>query len=187
MGTRATAKAPSFADIPRFPTARYQVTVGWDYLERHLASLDDRGTNNQFGGLNMDPDYQRGHVWTREQQTAFVEYQLMGGEIGRSVIFNSPDWNTSNKRPTELVDGKQRITAVLAFLHDEIPAFGSLRSEYTGSMRLTQTHFDFRVCVLDSREEILQLYLNINAGGTPHTKAEIDRVRALLDAERKRG
>jgi hypothetical protein len=171
---------PIFADIPKFPRAYYEITVEWNHLERQLESFDERGKNNEFGGMDMNPDYQRGHVWTRAQQIAYVEYQLMGGEVGRNIVWNSPDWDNGYKRPTELVDGKQRITAVLAFMRNEVPAFGHLRREYTDSIRLTSTHFQFRICKLESREEILQLYLNINAGGTPHTAAEIARVRALL-------
>jgi len=29
------------------------------------------------------------------------------------------------------------------------------------------------VCTLETREEMLQLYLNINAGGTPHSPEEL--------------
>jgi hypothetical protein len=42
------------------------------------------------------------------------------------------------------------------------------------------TGFKFRMCSLASRAEVLRFYLNINAGGTPHTNSEIERVRAML-------
>jgi hypothetical protein len=176
---------PKFRDIPQFPRAYYEVDVAWRYLEDHLKSwADDHG--GKMGGLNLDPDFQRTHVWTREQQVAYVEYQLRGGEVGRNVIFNSPDWDRGYERPTELVDGKQRLEAVRAFMRDEFPVFGHLCSEHEDKLS-SDFRFKFRVCKLESREEILQLYLNINAGGTPHTQDELDRVRALLEAERKKG
>lgn len=169
---------PKFSDIPQFPHASYEIDVPWRYLESHLASLDDR--TDGMGGLDLSPDYQRVHVWTREQQIAYVEYQLMGGEVGKVLVFNSPDWGRGYKRPTELVDGKQRLEAVRAFLRDEFPVFGARYSEYEDVLPSTYSGFRIRVCVLNTREEILQLYLNINAGGTPHTAEELDRVRALL-------
>lgn len=168
---------PRFNDISQFPHAHYEVDVSWRYIEETLKSWAD--TADGMGGLDLSPDYQRAHVWTREQQIAYVEYQLRGGEVGKNIVFNSPDWGHGYKRPTELIDGKQRLEAVRAFLRDEFPILGHLFSEYTDKLPQGLT-FRFRVCTLESRAEILQLYLNINAGGTPHTPEELDRVRALL-------
>lgn len=168
---------PRFNDIPQFPRAHYEVDVAWRYVEDTLTQWAD--TSGGMGGLDLSPDYQRAHVWTREQQIAYVEYQLRGGEVGRNIVFNSPDWYRGYVRPTELVDGKQRLEAVRAFQRDEFPVFGHPFSAYTDKISNLLT-FKFRVCSLETREEILQLYLNINAGGTPHTKDELDRVRALL-------
>lgn len=168
---------PRFNDIPQFPRAHYEVDVAWRYVEETLTSWSD--TTDGMGGLDLSPDYQRAHVWTREQQVAYVEYQLRGGEVGKNIVFNSPDWGHGYKRPTELIDGKQRLEAVRAFLRGEFPVFGHLFSEYADKLPQGLT-FRFRVCTLESRAEVLQLYLNINAGGTPHTPEELDRVRALL-------
>lgn len=171
-----------FADIPQLPKAYYVIHVNWSYLEDTLVHWGE--TTGDFGGINLDPDYQREHVWTQAQQIAYVEYILMGGEVGMQITWNSPDWNGNYKRTTELVDGKQRIEAVRAFMRDEFAAFGGVFTAYTDNLRMIGPRFEFRVCKLETREEILQLYLNINAGGTPHTQSELDRVRALLEKER---
>ena len=173
-----------FGDIPQLPKAYYTIHVNWSYLEDTLTQWGE--TTSDFGGINLDPDYQREHVWTQAQRMYYVEYILMGGEVGMTITWNSPDWNGTYKRPTELVDGKQRIEAVRAFLRDEFPAFGGVFSAYTDKLRMIGPRFEFRVCKLETREEILQLYLNINAGGTPHTAKELDRVRALLEEARKK-
>ena len=169
---------PSFQDSPQFPHANYSVDVDWHYLEQHIARAikDD--------GLDLNPSYQRAHVWKVEQQIAFVEYQLQGGEVGKNLTFNCPGWMYSIDKigPYEIVDGKQRLEAVRAFLRDDIPAFGHKFSEYTGHLRMFHS-FKWRVCTLETRAEVLQLYLNINAGGTPHTKQELDKVRKMLAAE----
>lgn len=172
---------PRFADIPQFPRASYEVDVQWKSVERHLEEWAD--TTGGMGGLDLSPDYQREHVWSLAQQIAYVEYQLRGGEVGRSIIFNSPDWNRGYARATELVDGKQRLEAVRAFLRNDFAVFGHTFSAYTDRLSQGLT-FRFRVCTLDTRAEVLQLYLNINAGGTPHTVEELDRVRKLLAAAR---
>lgn len=172
---------PRFADIPQFPRAHYQIDVQWRSIERQLEEWAD--TTGGMGGLDLSPDYQRAHVWSRAQQIAYVEYQLRGGEVGRGIIFNSPDWHRDYARPTELIDGKQRLEAVRAFLNNQIPVFGCTFSARTDRLPQHLT-FSFRVCTLETRAEVLQLYLNINAGGTPHTAEELDRVRKLLAAAR---
>lgn len=173
---------PSFQDIPQLPTAHYEVDVGWVDLEQHIAR------SIAADQLDLEPDFQRAHVWTRNQQIAYVEYQLMGGEVGRNLTFNCRGWQTSLNEddygPYQIVDGKQRLAAVRAFMGDKLPAFGHLRSEYTGHLRLFHG-FKWRICTLETRAEVLRLYLNINAGGTPHTKAELHKVSLLLKREQE--
>jgi len=82
-----------------------------------------------------------------------------------------------------LVDGKQRIHAVLRFLHNEIPAFGTLFNDYKDRLTMTMASFTFCVADLPTRAQVLQWYLQFNAGGTAHTPEEIERVKALLEAE----
>jgi hypothetical protein len=84
----------------------------------------------------------------------------------------------------QCVDGLQRLTAVRRFLAGEIKAFGMVAKEFTG------TPFDPRrymlrmaVHVYQTRAELLQYYIDLNAGGTPHEPEEIERVRALLAGE----
>lgn len=166
-----------FSDIPSFPRFHYSVNVPWESVDK---TLEDYAKD----GLDMDPDFQRAHVWTEQQQASYIEYMLRGGEVGRRIIFNNeagvddPWWGKMI-----LIDGKQRLEAVRKFLNDEIRTFGHLFSEFEGRMRIFQNDFVFCVCNLRTRADILQLYLNINAGGTPHTQEELDRVRELLRKE----
>lgn len=163
----------NYEDIPQLPRAHYEIDVPWTGIDR---TLKDWSTVCE---VRLDPDYQRCHVWTREQQRAYVEYMMRGGEVGRAIAWNSPGW-PDGAEPIELVDGKQRLEAVRAFLRDDLPVFGGNRfSEFDGAMRFHLHRFQFRICRLRTRAEILDLYLNINAGGTPHTAEEIARVRAL--------
>ena len=165
-----------FQDIPQFPRAHYQVDVSWDYLEDHIA----HHTNTECSPLDLEPDVQRAHVWNQKQQVAYVEYILRGGEVGRNLTFNCPGWMQDWRGPYVIVDGKQRLQAARAFMRDEFPAFGLKFSEYSGRLHITGPSFSWRVCSLESRRELLEFYLSINTGGTPHTKAELDKVRAML-------
>jgi hypothetical protein len=134
-------------------------------------------------GLIMEPDFQRGHVWTAAQQVAYMEYFLRGGTSGRDLYTNCPGWYRGDIKDFVVVDGKQRLTAALRFLHNEIGVFGGhLYKEFTDIPRMHLT-FIFHVNTLQTRAEVLQWYIEMNVGGTPHTTDEIDRVKELLRAE----
>ena len=167
---------PKFRDIPQFSRANYRITVPWGMLESTLESY------NEGGMLQLSPEFQRAHVWTTMQQVKYVEFCLRGGTSSREIFFNQADWMRGYKAPMYLVDGKQRIEAVRAFLRDEIPAFGYDFSAYEDRLSLTDG-FYFNVNNLKTYAEVLQWYIDLNTGGTVHTDEEIARVRALLERE----
>jgi hypothetical protein len=82
-----------------------------------------------------------------------------------------------------LVDGLQRLTAVFSFLHGNIPAFGYYISEFSEPIRYCRASFSIYINNLERRAEVLQWYLEMNSGGTPHTKEELGRVNRLLKKE----
>jgi hypothetical protein len=177
------ARTLKYDQIDRFPQAHYEVSIGWDYLEAWLEQQSEKGGAGQT--LELDPDFQRMHVWTKDQQIRYCEFVIRGGESGRTIFWNHPNWMGSFTGEMTLVDGKQRLEAVRAFLRDEVPVFGDYRCSDLERriMRLGRLDFLMRVAKLKTRSDVLKWYLMINAGGTPHTPEELDRVRALLAAE----
>lgn len=168
---------PDWKDIPQFPRACYEIHVNWKSLEFQLES-------EIANGLQIDPEFQRCHVWTEAQRIAYLEYCLMGGEVGRNITIACTNWSQIPTPSYVLVDGKQRIETVRRFLRGEIPVFGHRLDEYTGELRIVQSRFVWRVVECKTPEDILRLYLNINGGGTPHTQDELDRVRVMLKTGR---
>ncbi len=168
------------SDIKQFPRAYYRIDVSWSFLRRHIYPKDQRIE------INLEPDYQRGHVWSEEQRVAFVEYGLRGGEAARTIVTNCPGWMGDFRGPYELVDGLQRITSVLMFLDNRLKAFGHYLKEYEDRERMntaSEPSFGWHVLNLPTRREVLDLYIRLNSGGTVHSQKEITRVKKLLDGE----
>ena len=138
-------------------------------------------------GLDLDPDFQRGHVWTEAKQIAYVEFCLRDGQGSRTLLFNHPGWNKDYKGMMVLVDGKQRLEAVRKFLRNDLPIFGGNRlNDFEDKDRLLRTnaaHFTFSVNALPTRREVLEWYLQINSGGVVHTAEELAKVEELLKNE----
>jgi hypothetical protein len=177
MSTITLHRPYRFQDIPPYTRfGSYEVDIPLQYLEdrvrRDIAEV----------GLDIDPDFQRAHVWTRDKQIAFMEYLLRGGHSSRVLYFNCGGWMDTFKGPYVLVDGKQRLEAARAFLRNDIPAFGIYCRDFTDDLTLGVT-LRWHVNDLKTRREVLQWYLDLNAGGVVHTQEELDKVRELLAKE----
>ena len=165
-----------FQDLPTFIEGTYETDVPLEFLIESLERYEDKY------GLILEPDYQRGHVWNQKQQIAFVEHVLRGGK-NTKIRWNSINWMGRGKPcPLELVDGKQRLTAVIAFLNNEIPVFGTYLDDFEDRFPNMLT-MRFIVNDLKTRAEVLQWYLEINEGNVAHTDEELDLVRELLNQE----
>ena len=167
-----------FSDIPQFPHSSYSVDVAWEYLEKHLA--DELFPPEGMASLDLEPDFQRAHVWTEQQQIAYVEYILRGGTTGKDIYFNHTGWHTDFRGSYVIVDGKQRLRAVRRFIGNEIPIFGTYFQDFEDHIRVHHGRFHWHIASLQTREEVLKWYLDFNSAGTAHTPEEIERVRALL-------
>lgn len=122
-------------------------------------------------------------MWTEEQQIAFLEYLFRGGRSGTTIYLNKPDWqhavDDNDYNDYVCVDGLQRITAAFRFVNNEIPIFNTYFKDFEDKPRMLH---NFRVNVNDlkSEKEVLQWYIDMNSGGTPHSAEEIERVRNLM-------
>lgn len=171
-------KLTKFKDIPLFTSdGNYQIDLD---IKRVPNWIKDE----QEWGLQLNPKFQRGHVWTEEQQIAWLEYFLRGGKSGNVIYFNNPSWHYNVKdgayNEYVCVDGLQRITAIMHFINNEIKVFGSYFKEYEDPRVLHRFTIKFNVNDLKSEKEVLQWYLDMNSGGTPHSTEEIEKVKKMI-------
>lgn len=171
-----------FADIPTFPAAAYTVDVPLQHVPAWMEEMERDGSP-----VDLEPDFQREHVWTDAQRSAYVEFLLRGGQSARTLYFNSPGFSRGGQAPLVVVDGKQRLTAILGFLNDTVPAFGTLYSAFTDRLPIGDVTLQVHVAEMEHRAEVLRWYLALNTGGTDHSAEELARVRALLAEAGRRG
>lgn len=166
-----------YSEIKQFTkSGSYTANVPWKFLTKSAFLAESPK-------LIIDPDYQRGHVWTDDKRIKYIEFILQGGKSSRILYCNCPGWMHSFKGPFELVDGKQRLTSVLKFLNNEIKIFGGYyKDDFEDKLPLS-ADFIFNVNDLKTRKEVLQWYIELNSGGVVHTDEEIEKVKALLKAE----
>lgn len=174
-------KITRFRSIPRLTKyGNFQVNVEL----RDVPYMINKWQETEDYNLQLNPDFQRGHVWTETQQIAYVEFLLRGGKAARTIYFNKPSWGGSGTLTDYddfvCVDGLQRITAVLRFMNNEIRVFGSYYNEFEDRLP-SDIELMFNVNNLQTKKEVLQWYIDMNTGGTPHTDEEIERVREMIN------
>lgn len=167
-----------YKDLPRFTRcANYRVNVGFTTFLRSFKSYKEEWD------LQLNPVFQRGHVWNESQQIKFIEYILNGGKSD-SIKLNKPDWESerdcSDYRDFVCVDGLQRLTAITRFLNNEIKVFDCYADEID-EVILRRNSIIVEINDLKTEEEVLQWYIDLNSGGTIHTEEEIEKVKKLLE------
>jgi len=175
---------PNFRTIPKFSSwGSYEIHVPWGHLQHTILDFI------QEYGLDLDPDFQRAHVWDEDQREKYMEFCLRGGRTGRVILFNHTKWNTTaglSDGEFVIVDGKQRLETVLRFLRNELKVFGHYYKDFEGKLRITEDRFQFMVNDLPDKKSVLKWYLELNDGGVVHTKAELEKVQKMLDKENKK-
>jgi len=161
--------------IKVYNNPHYNVNTTWDSLkhtiERYMSHYK----------LDFEPPFQRGYVWTREQQIAYCEHIMQGGMSGKDIIFNMKGWMGKFDGDMVLVDGKQRLTAVLAFLNNEFPVFGQYYFDNFDGKLPSHCEFIFRVNDLATMEEVVGWYIAMNTGGSIHTAEDLKPAYDLLN------
>ncbi|WCK57495.1 DUF262 domain-containing protein (plasmid) [Aneurinibacillus sp. Ricciae_BoGa-3] len=169
-----------YRDIPQF-TRVGSWEVDYD-LEQFVIQIEK--WQKEYG-LEMNPDFQRGPVWTEEQQIRYLEFLLRGGKTARVIYLNCPWWQSEAKTAYKAfvcVDGLQRSIAITRFVNNEIKVFGAYSRDYEDRPRMNQG-IKININQLQTRKEVLQYYIDFNTGGVVHTDEEINRVKALLALE----
>lgn len=168
--------------------ASYTVDVSLGDLEGFLDGC--RKDMERFGGkLDLNPDFQRGHVWQEAQQVAYVE-SLIRKRAPLVIQFNCRGWSDVSDGSNgdipphhlECVDGLQRLTSIRRFMAGEISAFDGLSAGDLKGSPFSPLRIRIQVQIHEFcwRRELLQYYLDFNTNGTPHSSSEIARVQSLL-------
>jgi hypothetical protein len=169
-------KFTRFQDIPKVTrSAGYAIDISLRSLPHTLVHYVENYS------LQMSPDFQRGYVWTLEQKQRYTTHLLRCGAAGRDIYFNCVGWNGLKELGEfVLVDGKQRLDALIGFLSNDFPVFGSYYREFTDRLPLGEAGLRFHINDLATRAECLQWYLDLNTGGTVHSATELDMVAELM-------
>jgi len=130
-------------------------------------------------GLIENPEYHRDYAWTLKDKQRLIRSILNRTDIGKFVFVEHP----YPENRLEVVDGKQRIRAVLDFMEGRFRYEGKLWAQLSREDKLAFAEMHVQTCMLDSarvkRSDILWLFLAINECGVPQTEEHVANARRL--------
>lgn len=119
-----------------------------------------------FFGIDMEPDYQRGYVWTDEDKEKLIDSIFKGIEIGKIALIKR---DYSQDLMYEVLDGKQRIGALIDFVTDRFQYKGFFFSELSGLDRnYFKEKFQVPVATIDrgiTEKQKIQYFIALNTMG----------------------
>lgn len=135
-------------------------------------------------GINFEPEYQREFVWNLEDKVALIDSIFNNVDIGKFtfIYYESEKWMETGFG-YEILDGKQRLRAILDYYEDRFAYKGRLFSDLS---HRDQWHFEsYGVVNAEAhnltRGQILRYFIMLNTGGRIMAKEQIEKVKGMLE------
>lgn len=125
--------------------------------------------------LILDPDYQRRAIWSVDKQTAFIESLYMEIMIPPIYVVEIPGEDILEETKYEVVDGKQRLTAVMDFIKGTL-RLNERNLEYYADIFGGKTFPEIREIAAEKTSQMLSSILDIyviTANSPEFTKYDI--------------
>lgn len=122
--------------------------MSWNSYKHPISDIRDWNRNNR---LELKPDFQRNEVWTKAAQIMLIDTIIRGIPIPKiyikSIIHEGNTYRV-------VLDGQQRLTAILKFVEDKLKLGKPYEGEYFGKT--------FSELPLDVQNDILRYTIDIN-------------------------
>lgn len=149
----------------------------WESYSHPISDIREWSDNSR---LELRPDFQRNEVWTPAAQIMLIDTILKGIPIPKIYIKTTVK---NDKTYRVVIDGQQRLTAILKFIRDELPLKAPYQGDYqnqTFSQLPETVHNDFIRYKIDineifdpTDEEIRDLYSRVNKYTVQLNKQEL--------------
>lgn len=137
---------------------------------------------NYFTGIDKDPEYQRGLVWTVEDNILLIESIFNQLDIGKFVLVEKKF--DPIEPGYEVLDGKQRLNAIIAFIENRYKYKGFYYSELLPSDRRKFMNTPVALAIVQerklSRENLINYFIKLNTAGKPVDPKFLDNLKKTI-------
>ena len=131
-------------------------------------------------GVDFDVEYQREYVWTIDDKIALIDSIFNNIDIGK-FVFISRNYSYEGKL-FEILDGKQRLSALCEFYEDRFKYEGYYFSELSlyDKNKILNHNITFGVLENPDKKTIFETFIKLNTAGKVMKKEDIDKVKHFL-------
>jgi len=131
-------------------------------------------------GVDFDVEYQREHVWDINDKIALIDSIYNNVDIGK-FVFAQRDFGHKGKL-YEVIDGKQRLTALCEFYEDRFKYKGYYYSElsHNDKHKFKEHSISYGYLINPNKKAIFETFIKLNTCGRPMVNKDIDKVKKLL-------
>lgn len=150
--------------------------------------------------LILNPDFQRGSVWRDSAKSYLIDTILRGMPVPK-ILFRTKIDRQTKQIVREVVDGQQRLRAILAFADNKL-TLGSRSREFAGLTydglepddqdRFLAYKLTTEQLVNASNEDVLEIFVRINSYTVPvnppelrHAKYDTDFKWSIVETKKK--
>jgi uncharacterized protein with ParB-like and HNH nuclease domain len=132
-------------------------------------------------GVDFDVDYQREHVWTLDDKVALIDSIYNNIDIGK-FLFAERSMGHEGKL-YEIIDGKQRLTAICEFYEGRFMYNGFYFAELSNADKSKFEGHGIAWGYLQNptKKAVYETFIKLNTSGRPMKNEDIDKVKKLLD------
>lgn len=147
------------------------------------ASIDSLLRMIYHSGIDFDVEYQREHVWELNDKVNLIDSIFNNIDIGK-FVFVQRNFSVIGKL-YEIIDGKQRLTAIREFYEDRFKYNDYYFSElsYIDKNKFWSHSITYGYITDPSIEIIYNVFIKLNTCGKPMNNKHIDKVKKLLEKE----
>jgi hypothetical protein len=147
------------------------------FTSTHLSGLLSKAL---YFGTDVNPDCQRGYVWSLEDEVRLIDSVFNARDIGK-FVFIKYNWPRTDD---DILDGKQRLNTLVRFITNQFQYKGLYWNQLSRGDRGLFEDRIVQYVELDgerlSEADKLEIFLNVNCAGVPQTEEHLTAIREKL-------
>lgn len=158
-----------------------------NYMHFNNSELFSLLTMYYSSGIDTSPVYQRELCWSLEDKQRLIGSIFNNIEIGKFAFIELPYNKDGSGHSYEILDGKQRLNAIIEFYED---GFEYESRTFSQMSNRDKSHFQHYSVTLGRGRETMTLkdkmeyFIRMNTTGVPQSEDHLEKVKALIKKEK---
>jgi hypothetical protein len=135
-------------------------------------------------GIDMTPDYQRDYVWEQDDKELLIDSIFNNIDIGKFALIHL-DYLTYVEREQsyEVLDGKQRINAIVEFYENRFAYKGKFYNDLSWTDRRVFKNHTVSIGEVEDcdKKSVLKYFLMLNRGGKIMDQLHLKKVEEMYE------